>query len=251
VHDNAESPRVVIINEQAVRRFFPNEDPIGKRLILRGADKFEIVGVAGDVKHGILTEETRPEVYMHAPQVSLRAWMDVAVRTVGDPESLTASVRGAIRAVDPDQPVYDVRTMEQRLAGSIANSRFNAMLLGLFAAVAMILAAGGVYGVMSYTVTQRTGEIGVRMALGAQRGDVLTLVIRQGMTVALIGVGAGVAAATALARLMTGMLYEVGAGDPLTFTIVTVLLIAVALLACYIPARRATKVDPLVALRTE
>jgi putative ABC transport system permease protein len=250
-HDNADSPRVAIINEQAARRFFPNEDPIGKRLILRGADKFEIVGVAGDVKHGNLTEETRPEIYMHAAQVPLRTWMDVAVRTVGDPESLTTSVRGAIRAVDPDQPVYDVRTMEQRLASSIATSRFNAILLGLFAAVAMILAAGSVYGVMSYTVTQRTGEIGLRMALGAQRGDVLTLVIRQGMTVALIGVGAGVAAATALARLMTGMLYEVGAGDPLTFTIVTVLLIAVALLACYIPARRATKVDPLVALRTE
>jgi putative ABC transport system permease protein len=250
-HDNAGSSGVAAINERAARLYFPNEDPIGKRVIMRGREKFEIVGIVGDLKHGSLKETTRPEIYRHAPQVSLRTWMDLAVRTESDPESLTTAVRDAIRAIDPDQPVYNVRTMEERLARSIATNRFYALLLGLFAAVAMALAAGGVYGVMSYTVTQRTHEIGVRMALGAQRGDVLSLVIRQGMAVALIGVGAGVIAALALARLMTGLLYEVGAGDPLTFVIATTLLSTVALLACYLPARRATRVDPMIALRSD
>ncbi len=249
--DNAESPRLAIINEQAMRRFFPNEDPLGKQLIMQRNIKFEIVGVVGDVKHGDLIEETRPEIYTHTLQGSLRTWMDVAVRTAGDSEKLIASVRSAIRAVDPDQPVYNVLTMRQRLARSIATSRFNALLLGVFAAVAMILAATGIYGVMSYTVTQRTHEIGVRLALGAQRSNLLALVIRQGMRVALIGVGAGLISALALARLMTGLLYQVGMADPLTFTVVTVLLSAVALLACYVPARRATKVDPMIALRCE
>jgi putative ABC transport system permease protein len=249
--DNAESPRLAIINEQAARRFFPNEDPLGKRLIMGRDAKFEIVGVVGDVKHENLTEEPRPEVYTHTLQSSLRTWMDVAVRADGDAESLTASARSAIRAVDPDQPVYNVLTMKQRLGRSLANSRFNALLLGVFAAIAVILAATGIYGVMSYAVTQRTHEIGIRLALGAQRGNVLAMVIRQGMRIALIGVGIGLISALALARLMAGLLYQVGAADPLTFATVSVLLCAVALLACYAPARRATKVDPMIALRRE
>ncbi|MBO0724493.1 MAG: ABC transporter permease [Blastocatellia bacterium] len=247
--DGAGSPRVAIINEQAARRFFPGEDPISKRLILRGTDKFEIIGMVGDVKHMNLTEETHPELYLYTSQVPLRTWMDVAVRTQGDPESLISVVRDAIRGVDPDQPVYSVRTMEQRLAGSIAANRFNALLLGLFAAMAVILAATGIYGVMSYTVMQRTHEIGIRMALGAQHGSVMTLIIRQGMTVILIGIGIGVIIAAALARLMRGLLYGVGAGDPLTYVFVIVLLSGVALLACYFPARRATRVDPMIAIR--
>jgi putative ABC transport system permease protein len=242
---------VAIINEQAARRFFPGEDSIGKRLILRGTDKFEIIGVVSDVKHMNLTEETHPELYLHTAQVPLRTWMDVAVRTQGDPESLISAVRDAIRGVDPDQPVYSVRTMEQRLAGSIAANRFNALLLGLFATVGVILAATGIYGVMSYTVMQRTHEIGIRMALGAQRGSVMTLIIRQGMTVILIGIGIGVIIAAALARLMRGLLYEVKDGDPLTYVFVTVLLSGVALLACYFPARRATRVDPMIAIKHE
>jgi putative ABC transport system permease protein len=251
VHDNAESPRLAIINEQAARRFFPNEDPLGKRVIMQGDTKYEIVGVVGDVKHGKLTEEVRPEIYTHTLQDSLRTWMDLALRTSGDSGGLIGPVRSAIRAIDPDQPVYNVQTMEQRLASSIAANRFNALLLGIFAAVAMILASTGIYGVMSYTVAQRTHEIGIRLALGAQGGDVLMLVIKHGMSVAMIGVGLGLISALAMARLMTGLLYQVEPADPLTFTIVTVLLSAVALLACYIPARRAAKVDPMVALRYE
>jgi putative ABC transport system permease protein len=249
--DNSGGAGVAIINEQAARRFFPNEDPIGKRVIMNGRDKYEIVGIIGDLKHGNLKETTRPEIYMHALQASLRTWMDLVVRTEGDPGIMAAGVRGAIRAVDPDQPVYNLMTMEGRLARSIAAHRFNALLLGLFAAVAMILAAGGIYGVMSYTVTQRTYELGVRMALGAQRGDVISLVIRQGMSVALIGIGAGVIVALALTRLMKGLLYEVGTSDPMTYAIVTALMSAVALIACYLPARRATRVDPMIALRSE
>src|SRR5262245_33404667 len=253
--DNSEGLGVAIISEQAARRFFPNEDPIGKRLMYFRApssrDKFEIVGVVGDVKHGSLTEEARPAIYRHAPQLSLRSWMDVVVRTEGDPESLIAAARDAVRAVDLDQPVYNIRTMEQRLARSIAANRFNALLLGLFASVAMMLAVGGVYGVMSYTVTQSSHEIGVRMALGARRGNVLSLVVRRGMRLTLFGASLGVAVALALTRIMKNLLFNVSATDPTTFAFITLLLMGVALLACYIPARRATKVDPMTALRFE
>ncbi|MBO0797888.1 MAG: ABC transporter permease [Blastocatellia bacterium] len=251
LHDDAESPRVAIINERTARSFFPNEEPIGKRVIIGGKEKYEIIGIVGDLKHDNLKETTRPEIYRHAPQVALRTWMDVVVRTAGAPEKMAAAVREAVRAVDPDQPVYNLYTMEERVVRSIAGNRFTALLLGLFAAVAMILSAGGIYGVMSYSVTQRTHEIGLRMALGAQHGDVLSLVIKQGMSVALIGIGAGVIAAMALTQLLRGLLYEVGASDPLTFAVVTALLSAVALLACYLPARRAARVDPMISLRCE
>jgi len=250
-YDNAESTRVAIINEQMARRFFPNEDPLGKQLLLRGRIKFEIVGVVGDVKHGTLLEETRPEIYTHTLQVSLRTWMDIAVRTAGDPESLTTAVRGAIRAVDPDQPVYNLSAMDGRLSRSIAARRFNALLLGIFAAAAMILAATGIYGMMSYTVTQRTHEIGIRLALGAQARDVLRMIVRQGMALALIGMAIGLGAALALTRLLKSLLFGVSADDPLTFAAVSLLLVSVALLACWLPARRATKVDPMISLRSE
>ena len=207
--DNGENSHVAIINEQAMRRFFPNDNPLGKRLIMQGDIKYEIVGVVGDVKHGNLTEIVRPEVYTHTLEDSLRTWMDVAVRTTGSSENLIGAVRRAIRAVDPDQPVYNVYTMEQRLAGSIAADRFNALLLGVFAAVAMILAATGIYGVISYTVTQRTQEIGIRMALGAQGSNMLALVIKQGMILALIGMVIGLVVASLPARLLKDMLYQV------------------------------------------
>jgi putative ABC transport system permease protein len=173
------------------------------------------------------------------------------VRTSSDPLSFAAAVRSQVLAVDPDQPVYDVRSMEQVLSDSISRERFNTTLFGVFALVAMMLAAVGIYGVMSYTVTQRTHEIGIRMAMGAQPSVVLRLVVGQGMRLALAGVGIGIISALALTRVMSSLLYGVSASDPLTFVVISVVLSGVALAACFVPARRATKVDPIIALRYE
>jgi putative ABC transport system permease protein len=177
--------------------------------------------------------------------------MFLAVRTTVEPLGLAAAVRNEVTALDKDQPVADIQTMEQRLAASLAEPRFNMLLLGIFAAVALALAAVGLYGVMAYGVTQRTHEIGIRMALGAQRSNVLKLVVRQGMVMALIGVVLGLAASFALTRVMTSLLFGVSATDPLVFTVIALLLAAVAFIASYIPARRAIKVDPMIALRYE
>jgi putative ABC transport system permease protein len=251
--DREETPRAVVINEAMARRYWPNGDAIGKRIGFDEADKqiwWEVVGIVGNVRHQSLDAEAKPEVYFPYRQ-SPRNFMTVVVRTSSDPSLLVSALRDQVLAVDRDQPVFDIKTMEQRIAKSVAPSRFIMLLLAVFSALALALSAIGVYGVMAYLVSQRTHEIGIRMALGAQARDVLRMIVRQGMTLAVAGVVLGLIAAFALTRLMSSLLYEVTATDPLTFACVSALLMMVALLACYIPARRATKVDPMVALRYE
>jgi putative ABC transport system permease protein len=258
-HDMPEALNVAIIDETLARRYWPNEDPIGKRVsINNGANGQpiwrEIVGVVGAIKHKALDADYRGTLYF--PQIQVGGWAEryLVARTASDPLSLVSAVRGAIQSVDKDQPIYLVRTMDEWVAESMAQKRFSTLLLGLFAAVAMILAAVGLYGVMSYAVTQRAHEIGVRMALGAQRRDVIKLVVRQGMLMALGGVAIGLGAAFAMAKLISGfsiLLFGVKATDTTIFLAIPLLLICVALVACYLPARRATRVEPLVALRHE
>ena len=243
-----QSAKVVIISDLLARQVFPNEEPLGKRLVLAmGNQAFEIIGVVGDIRHRALEQQPAPAMYLP----TYDGWMNVVIRTKGDPLALTAAVRKEVQAIDPDQPIAAVKTMEQWVGTNVAAPRYRTTLIGLFAALALVLAATGIYGVMSYSVTQRTREIGVRMALGARQFDVLKLVVRQGMVLVLIGVGLGLVGAVALTRVMASLLFGVTAKDPLTFVAVAALLALVAFVACYIPARRATKVDPLVALRYE
>jgi putative ABC transport system permease protein len=251
--DREDTPRALVVNEALARKYWPGEEVIGRRLGFEEADKqvwWEVVGVVGNVKHERLDREPKPEVYFPYQQQP-RNFMSVVVRTSTEPAGMAAAMRSQVLAVDPDQPVFDIKTMDERLSKTVAQSRFIMLLLAIFSALALSLSAVGVYGVMAYTVTQRTHEIGIRMALGAQTGDVLRLVLGQGMKWTLIGVGVGVAAALLLTRVMRSLLYGVTATDPLTFIAVAALLSAVALLACFIPARRALKVDPMVALRYE
>jgi putative ABC transport system permease protein len=249
--DRADSPRVVVINETLARLYFPNEDPLGKRLLSPdGTNPSEIIGVVGDVKHFGLEDEA--ESYLYVPHAqNANGTLALVLRSHGDPQQMTALVRREVSALDKDQPVVDIKNMEQRLSETMSPRRLTVFLLGIFASVAMILAAVGIYGVIAYSVTQRTHEFGIRMALGAQRGDIIRLVIGQGMWLVLVGLAVGLVGAFAMTRLMESLLFQVKPGDPLTFAVVALLLSAVALLACYIPARRATKVDPMIALRYE
>jgi putative ABC transport system permease protein len=247
--DTREVPQVAIINEGLARRYFANADPIGKKLIV-GRLTREIVGVAANIRHTTLEAEEELEMYVPHAQ-NPRGTVMLAIRAASDPRAITAAAQKAIWAGDPDAAISSVATLEQMLSDVLARPRFNALLLGIFSAAALLLALIGIYGVMSYTVAQSTREIGIRLALGAQRQDVLKLVIGQGLMLALAGVVLGVAAAFGLTRLMANLLYGVTATDPLTFIVVSALLIVVAIFACYWPARRATKVDPLVALRYE
>ncbi len=245
------APNAMIINDTFAKRFFPDEDPIGQHMTIGYNDtKGEIVGIVGDVKFAGLDSEPSPEMYTPYAQTPWQS-TSLIVRTTASPSDMAAAVRSQVQSLDKDMPVSSIKTMDQRLSESVARPRFNTLLLSLFAAVALILSAVGIYGVMSYSVSQRTHEIGIRMALGAQKGDVVKLVVRQGMVLAGIGLVIGVGGALLLSRLMASFLFGVSATDPLTFTGVSLVLALAAFLACYIPARRATKVDPMVALRYE
>jgi putative ABC transport system permease protein len=250
--DKKDTPRVAIINETMAKKFFPGEDPIGKGInVTNGPERFrEIVGIVADVKQYGLDRPTTAQTYEPYLQTPFSG-MTLIVRTEGNPTALNAGVRGQVLSIDKDQPVSRSRTLEEVIAESVAKQRFAMMLLGIFAVVALILAAVGLYGVMSYSVTQRTHEIGIRMALGAQQKDVLKLVVGQGMILALIGVGVGLLASLALTSVMRTLLFGITATDPLTFLAIPLLLAVVALAASLMPARRAMKVDPMIALRYE
>ncbi len=252
--DSDGAPQVAIIDETMARQFFPNEDPIGRRVNMgdeRQPSWWQIIAVVGDVKYTGLAGETQPTLYQ--PLIQATSWNAfLSVRAeAADPLGLAASVRNEIKSLDRELPVSRVGTMEQRFATAVAQPRFGATLVALFAALALILASVGIYGVISYSVTQRTHEMGIRIALGARSRDVLRLVVKRGMTLTVIGVAIGLIASFALTRLMKTLLFGVSGTDPLTFIAVSVLLTLVALLAALVPARRATKVDPLVALRHE
>jgi len=254
--DTENAPRVVIVNQALVRRDFPNENPVGKRINMGGNNPdgqptwWEIVGVAADVRNLELREEASPEFYLSALQDTWTG-MSVVVRTTVEPASLAPEVRRIVGEVDKSAPVSEVKTMEHIVSEAVTQPRFNLFLLGLFGGIALLLSAAGIYGVTAYAVTQRTHEFGIRMALGAQVGDVLKMILGQGMLLIVAGIVVGLVASFALTRLMKSLLFGVSVTDPLTFVAITLLLSVVALLACYIPARRATKVDPLVALRYE
>lgn len=257
--DDHDHPRAAIVNETFVRRYFPNEEPIGRRLKVgpppriwkdNQYDSFEIVGVVRDVKSAGLQKDTEPTYYLPTMQAPLQD-MTLLVRTTTEPTSIVPALRQAVWAVDPNQPISNVNTMEQIVSESISQPRLNMTLMSLFGALALILSAVGIYGLLSYAVTQRTQEMGIRMALGAQVSDVLRLVLKQGMVLALIGQAIGLAGALALTRLIRGLLFGVTPTDFTIFAAVFGVLTTIALLACYLPARRATKVDPLKALRYE
>ena len=250
--DTDEAPAVAIINKTMAQRFFPEKDPLGQRIIIwdGGPNPREIIGVVGDVRYRGLHASRTPMVYVpyaQCPQGS----MFLVIRTVNDPKSIAPLVRSGVWTVDKEIPVSSIRTMEQILKRSVSRRRFNILLLEVFAVAALILASVGIYGVVAYSVSQRIHEIGIRMALGAQTRDVLQMVIKQGLILALIGVAVGLAAALALTRVISSLLYEVSPTDPVIFVCVSLFLTGVALLASYIPARRATKIDPMVALRYE
>jgi putative ABC transport system permease protein len=243
-----------MINAMLAKSYFPNGDLIGKRFKFgHPSDKTDwitIVGLVGDTKLYGLANPARLEVYIPFRQ-SASSDMDLIVKSGTDPAALTSAIRGVVASIDHDQPLFAISTMNALVSSSVSTRRITLILLGLFSALALVLAAIGVYGVISYSVAQRTHEIGIRMALGAQRQEVLRMVLTQGLEIAFVGVAIGLAASIGLARLMSSLLFSVGANDPMTFAAVAFLLVVVAVLACYIPARRATRVDPMVALHYE
>lgn len=260
--DNSESTRVVIVNQALADRYWPGEDAIGKRIAYSGLGEgkpnwCEIIGVVRNVKHAGPDIPAKPEVYLPFLQplfstaTSSIGPMYLVTRSAAQPESLTGSIRGVISSVDRNQPVSNVRTMTERLSAALAQRRFNMLLLGIFAGVALLLASIGIYGVMSFAVTQRTRELGIRMALGASASDLLRLVLGQGLALTLIGVTGGLGASFVLTSLINSLLYEVSATDALTFVVVSVILIIVSAGACFVPAVRAMRVDPMMALRHE
>jgi putative ABC transport system permease protein len=252
--DNDNTPLVVVVSEALVRQYWPNEDPVGRRVSIdtqNGKPVWrQIVGVARDTKHDDLAEQARPVIYVPLAQSPL-PYLVLAVRGHRDLADLSAAVRREVTSAGPDQPLFQIKTLENVVSDSLSRRRFQTLLLGLFGAVGLILAVVGIYAVMSFSVTQRRRENAIRMALGARQGQVLVSVMRQGLILVLVGTAIGIASSLALSRILSGMLYGITALDPATFTVVPALLIAVALLACYLPARRATRVDPMVALRYE
>jgi predicted permease len=256
--DTRANPRVTIVDEHMAAQLWPNADPVGKRIRIGGADAqaasevpwITVIGVVGRVKQYTLDEESRIAMYLPQTQYPVRA-MNVVLRSARDPVALAAAARKEIRDVDPNLPVYGVQPMTQRVEASLAPRRFSMLLLTLFAGLALGIATIGIYGVMAYLVTQGTRELGIRLALGATPGGILLLVVRQGLTVAVLGVGAGLVAAFVLTRFMRTLLFGIDAADPLTFVAMPLLLTAIALLASYLPARRAARIDPMISLRSE
>jgi putative ABC transport system permease protein len=252
--DHAEAPRVVIINETLAQAIWPGQDPIGRRMRGGGEDSqapwMTVIGVIKDIRRADVQRTIRPELYMCALQVTPRT-QRILVRTAGDPNAIVASLRREVQALNPQLPLFNIRTLDSEFGETLNQPRFQATLFGVFAAIALLLAAIGVYGVTSHAVSQRTQEVGIRIALGAERRDVLRLIVGQHLRPALVGVAIGLGSAVLLSRLLQSLLFGVGATDPLTFTSVALGLLGIAAVACWIPARRATRVDPLIALRAE
>jgi putative ABC transport system permease protein len=247
--DDAKAPKVVIVNESFARRYWPNENPVGKHIVVgRGPAPDEVVGVAADIKNKGLDQETQAQLYLPFKQLP---WsdMNLLVRTAVAPKSILSAVRAQISVVDPDQPITNIQTVDELMDNSRSQPRFTMLLLGTFSATALLLAIIGIYGVLSYSVVQRQQEFGIRLALGAEYGDILREVVRQGLMLAGAGIAVGLAAALLLTRLMASLLYKVSARDAMTFVFTPVIFVIIALLASYLPARRATKIDPIEALR--
>jgi putative ABC transport system permease protein len=247
--DNAQAPKVVIVNEAFARRFWPKQNPLGKHILVgRWPEPAEVVAMAADIKNKGLAQETQAQLYIAFPQLP---WgnMNLLVRTVVPPQSMTSVIRTQISAVDPDQPVTAIQTVDEIMDNSLSQPRFMTLLLGIFSGTALVLALIGVYGVLAYSVTQRQHELGIRLALGAKRGDVMRLVVRQGLVLAVAGVGVGLIAALLLTSLMSSLLYKVGTRDLTTFALAPLVFLAIALMASYLPARRAAKLDPMETLR--
>ena len=252
-HEDENAPGVIVVNQSFAQKYFPNEDSLGKRIRLGRQPQspwLTIIGVVRDVKTEGLDIETKPQMYRSVLQAS-SLLLTLVIHTEGNPSSLAEAVRNEVRAADPDLPVFGIRTMEEVMANAVVQRRFAMLLLGMFAVVALALSAVGIYGVISYSVGQRTHEIGVRVALGASSHDVLRLIMAQGMKLTLLGAAVGLAGAFAVTRFLAFLMFGISATDPLTFAAITSLLSVVALAACYVPARRAMKVDPVIALRHE
>jgi putative ABC transport system permease protein len=254
--DNSTAPPVVVINETAARQFWPGEDPVGKQIALPQPNNTSLIltvaGVAGDVRQSSLGSQPRPEIFLNHMQSPLPwTWLAMVVRTKGDPASMAAAIKTLVYSVDPDVPITRIQTMDEVLSRSLAEPRVYTLLLGIFALLAVTLAAVGLYGVISYNVTERTHEMGIRMALGAERSQVLGLVIRQGLSLSAVGIAIGVLSAVAVTRLLTSLVATVQPGDPPTLAAIVLVLLVVAAVACIVPALRAIRVDPISALRYE
>jgi putative ABC transport system permease protein len=252
-NDNKQSVPVALINNTMARRHWPGEEAVGKKLTISWSNQpltLEIVGVVGDVRHTGLDSSPRPEIFLHHSQAPFGS-MTFVVRTADDPLKLLPEIKGELWAVNKSQPIYSIRTEEQLVSESLSSRRFSLFLLGLFAVISLVLAGVGLYGLISISTSQRTQEIGVRIALGAQTSTIMKMVIGEGVILALLGIGVGLIGSFLLTRFLNSMLFGIRPTDPLTFASISILLVLVALLASYIPARRATRVDPLIALRQE
>jgi predicted permease len=247
--DNAEAPKVLIVNETFARQFWPGQNAVGKHIVIgRWPSGGEVVGVSEDIKNRGLGQEAQPQVYIPFAQLPWNN-MYLLVRTATPPQTMIAAIRAQISAVDPDQPVTGIVTAEELMDNSRTQPRFIMMLLGLFSTTALVLAVIGIYGVLAYSVAQRHHELGIRLALGAKSADILRLVVRQGLVLAVSGVAIGLIAALLMTRVMSSLLYKVGTHDLMTFLLAPVLFLAVAFVTSYVPARRATKVDPIEVMR--